>query len=1028
MFGSNNPTAKPKGILDLQQVNEFSEDYKQNLENGHSKPASALGAAAGLAAKTGTQLGALLTFRSAGMKAVSGNVVKGGGLLVAGSHAFAVADTVRKKTNTIVADLADGIANAAVKVALNVPPSITLGGNEFDLKYPPQNDAKGKSCSQAPRSSLEILYGIEEPEFQLVDLSIHKNEKNTKAALVKPKKSNLSDKAVESKTEKLNQEMKKVEVLKKETTTLVGTFEIEYRERNPDEPFRIGPQFTTAVRNFGLKLEYAGLMGVQASQLAIKLGMHERTAKDIEFRAQGAFTLGVGLYLGGPLGVLAIANGLIDMITGFQSKSEFEEIKKSLEEIKNILIAGFNHLSKLISENMALVLTQLKKITDDLARIENVLAISFSELHQMDLIKATYEIKKDIEGEGIPLRDWQREDHLRNLERWMEVHSKSKLQTSLLRDSKDTSKCLDILINEDFDIEAMFPFFILQLANLLPKNMIIGINALPNVALLARICEVYILAVNHYRLPGNYVPLLRRVIDQFNEIKKLISYLKENKEIWEILFRQYNYYRYQVGRAIRKCLNEISAPCDEELINKLKPGINKENLLEVLDRLEIRRVILIKLCELTEKQEHFQAIKNLESKAQILSRLVEIYRKEASQLIGYAYKGDYTNFVRSLECGADVNEWDHREKSAQWGQAIHHIPYHREKFYSTAPQLLHELFKSGDEVKHVNVTNKNLGDTYGRFIYPITYILNKGHFDLALLYCANGYDIPVSKDYFLNGIQWAVNTNWNYYTQYHMVKEFNLPNGILAKKPLRKAYQFYKQIEAGFCPPTEGINQDCLLWIVCVLGDLKSLLTIKVLNKEIFNRQLPVSGFTPLMMASQCGHLNVVEYLLENGADACLNGNFIIKDEANHAGYIAKLRGYWNIIAKILADMDVQLSFKPFEKWHKAYQEASIKSHSLPAVVAKDEKAVVLKIDSSKVSLLVQKCITDIELVIRTLEPDRVNADEKNRDEPRLPASTALAALGLHAQRPHDTAALASAVPNAGIPVGRCLTIPIRVP
>lgn len=170
----------------------------------------------------------------------------------------------------------------------------------------------------------------------------------------------------------------------------------------------------------------------------------------------------------------------------------------------------------------------------------------------------------------------------------------------------------------------------------------------------------------------------------------------------------------------------------------------------------------------------------------------------------------------------------------------------------------------------------------GTGIVPIRWGLNNSEFELALLFCASGFDIIESKDHFYNGLWWATTNNWRAIMQKYLVQDMNNPKGLLNKQDLRTAYKFYKSVEDGTNMDPSQINQYCLLWLVCVLGDLQPLKALPTFTTNV-NKVIPVCHFTPIMMATYCGHKNVVDFLVEHGA--MLNCEFTTIDP--HPGPIS---------------------------------------------------------------------------------------------------------------------------------------------
>lgn len=818
--------------------------------------------------------------------------------------------------------------------------------------------------------------------------------------------------------EKLKQEIERVNEAKKQAKELASDLSAKKKEEasgtNPN--FVLTEEFSNKVQSFAKNLGYCGLAVNEISQAAISLGGHERTWKDIGTRGMGAYKVYAGSVIAGtvcwPLGVLMICNGLLEMVSGYQGDTSHAEIKLALAEIRTILIQGLNQLTQQISEGFNLILFRLKKITLELDRLEPLISSSFKEIHIKDLADIIDEIRKDLTGE-FQLSDDDKRKCLRRLSTWIDLHSKAKIQTSLLRDSKDISKCLELLEDSNFDLTSLFPFFILQLSKFLPPELLknIDLNDLPNLIVLKDACESFFLLINHYQFQDNYAPTLQRALQTFQSMKDIIKQLKEENEIWEILYRQYRDLRYKVGRAIFKYRSENSLNNNLSLGEQLKPS-SSGHLMELLDQMEMRRILLQKLAQLTEcSSTNYETIQKLDKKSDILKRNGEFYQIKANLLLTWASYEKYWEFRDSIRNGADINSYDN------WGQAIHRIIHHRTVNHSAAIKLLHELFKSGKEVAacHRHGTLLDERRSYGtrggslmRATFPFTLMVESGYFDLVMLYCANGYDIPdltneYSYNYCYNAIRLAGKSYWNFYVQYHLCCEMNNEKSFLNKKDLRKAYEYYKAVEAGIEVSPENISQDCLLWLTCILGDYKPLTSLlkhlsgNWMTKEVMNRTIPNTGFTPLMMAINCNNRKVVSWLVNIKANTNSKVEFEIEKGSSPLMHIAVAQKHFALAeemrkanCKITAEQS-----KKIEEGLKEQQPKPFDSSYLTAIVSNNKademnqtQVVLAAQQPSQTLLLINKQIENLQTGLQLLEKQPRTESKQDKEASSQTRST----------------------------------------
>ncbi len=651
--------------------------------------------------------------------------------------------------------------------------------------------------------------------------------------------------------------------------------------------FSLSPEQAKTMAEFGRNFNELGQSSLMMMQIAERCGANAKTCNALEKFGVGLHTFGQGLEkisssgslfnLAGMTGGLNVALGVM---TIFGKKNRGNGLGKALQQFMDAINGLFQalqevyqsivELKNIFHENMTVIHYRLTQLNEKLDRLEGVVSNSFKELHSKEFIDIFDVIEKDLKGE-YQLTIEERKDYLRRLSTWIEHHSKSPLQTSLIRESNVVKDVVKILGNENFDSSIALPFLLGEVNRLVPNKLRsnIKVDEIPNIALMNIACEFYTVAIDAYGLDDNYLPCLERTLTTITQVEALVNQSCSQPEIYEILLRQYEDIRRQVGLAIAKCRADFpsSAPADTSLENLLKNDIKSENLRILLDQLELRRLLLKQLSELThDASHHYDKISKLESKQTILSRPKKFYDAAAEKFLTASWNGDINQFKLSIQNGADINAWN------GWGQAIHYVCMQnkegRGQIWSTgvAAQMLHYLFREGEKVQQYdNGSISNWPNTWGSGIKPLKMILNNSFFENAVLWCAQGNEIVEHYNDFYNALLWANENNWNCIVQKYLVRDMNNPAGVINKADLRKAYQFYKSIEAGETVSSEGINQDCILWLVTILGNLEVIKAFNNFNADV-NKAIPITNFTPLMMAVYCGHPHVVDYLIARSA------------------------------------------------------------------------------------------------------------------------------------------------------------------
>lgn len=629
---------------------------------------------------------------------------------------------------------------------------------------------------------------------------------------------------------------------------------------------KLSPELKTKLNSASDILFNYGQIGMGLSQIALMTGGHARTWRGVAAASQNVLSLAHGIksvanassltslsavtgYVGIAVAGISLAMGLFGDNDG---ENGMQQIMEELNEIRNAIYAMHKDLIEIgrrLEEILIVcILGELNQINLKLNRLERITAHSFKELHGKELVDIIDTIKKEICGEHV-LTNSEKRDYMRRLTTWIDHHSKSQLQTFLIRDGGDKIKMIELLESPDFDIYAMFPLFVNMLSSVYPLE--IDITNIPNIKIFSAACEVYTLACRHGY--DHNTMLTQRIIDTYNKINLSAEALYK-LNIPEILQRQHEYFRFQAGLAIAKCRTDTN----EALIKCLIPGQSKEMLMDLLNDMELRRLFLVRFNEI------MPCFTDLESKKDVLETLSLKYRPNSN--IFELVRGNKVNeFKRALEMGTDPNVWD------WWGLPIHYLTKHSlatEKYQENI--TLHLMFRYPD-IQMSGRTRVDCGDTWGQGANPILHVLNLSKYNMAILFCANGFDIDETiygwqdlnvwnLSHVGNLHQWAAtNTNISSVLTLRFVQQMN-KNGVLNKTSLRKAYKYYKLCESGFCEEPSDVSQECVLLLTCILGDLLPFTKIFKSSFDI-NALIPEIGITFRMLAVANNLVNVISYL-----------------------------------------------------------------------------------------------------------------------------------------------------------------------
>ena len=605
-----------------------------------------------------------------------------------------------------------------------------------------------------------------------------------------------------------------------------------------------------------------GQIGLGLSQIALLTGGHARTWKGIAAASSSVLGLAHNIStvamaptltsLSAITGFIGIAvagiglamslfgnndedNGIIDGINIIIS--QLNAIHSAIREMHQDLVKIGQRLEEIL---VTQVLVNLNQVNAKMDRLEKITTLSFKELHGKELIDIIDTLKKDLCGEH-ELTNGERREYMRKLSTWIDYHSKSPIQTFVfsLTSSNvtgcDKLKILEILKYNDFDIYCMFPLLIGLLRSFVPKCFEHGMvsDNLPNIRIFSLACDVYLLAEQRY---GNKnEKLAERISNTYSNIVSIVETIQKS-DICDILYRQYKYFMLLTGNTIRKYREEYKV---DGVITNIVSGALSSQIEDILTEAELRYYLLKKLEILGCTVGFVYNPRNL------LSQNIKEYN-----IFDEINKENLQTFVELMNCGLDPNKYN------SWGMPIHYITKHS-KYNDVSVKMLHELFKY-PLVDMNGRTLTNQGDTWGVGAQPILHVMNSCKFGMAILFCANGFDIvdsdgrgvPHGLEHFNNShcgnlYWWCENNTSGFDALAHITRDFlkNMNGNCLCafnKEYLRKSYQYYKLAESGFDPDHIEVPLICLLLLTCIIGNLRPL---KLFESQIGQKPQKKAGW-----------------------------------------------------------------------------------------------------------------------------------------------------------------------------------------
>lgn len=596
-----------------------------------------------------------------------------------------------------------------------------------------------------------------------------------------------------------------------------------------------------------------------------------------------ALTMAGGI-TGITVGVFSIAMALFD--DSDDGISAHQQIMEALYALAQMMERGFN----LILEKQAFLSWQVSQLSSQVTRIEKLLGVTAKESYLKEFLTLVIKLNHYLYEKGVTASRADILMDLRNLESWIafegHAYKPTVTGTMLISDEIDPRFHLSILTHPDFDNIGMLSY----LANLLQRFTHHRFSpemkaSLPNVRILQEASVLYRNVVEKLNPDGNIGSVFESLSAQWKSVSEFLNSLRKNSGVWDGLFDQINSYSRQATQFIAylESAGKFSKP-EGTIADVLSEGSDKTKLMLMLDFLEIRRVLMIRFCEIFGNPDVLaDKIKELPSKTAILSRTRASLKEANQQLYAAAQKGDPEGVKKALEAGANhaliiqyptnlvgeakQSEFVRKKNSleilnllAQYASHYHPLPL--DTFFQNWPQSYYSSV-------------------------PIQVSIWRGCFEQIILLMAQGFETSTSTtrriassifvrgDFYLRDRYGAANSIKDKILV-AVMNDINNPKGILYKDDLRHGYNIYRaaqddnQGEITRLLSIKQIQPHILLWLTVLIGDLKPVNTLKlrsiIISAEDGLKGIAFDGtklFLPIHLAVQLGRGNIIHYLKE---------------------------------------------------------------------------------------------------------------------------------------------------------------------
>lgn len=518
--------------------------------------------------------------------------------------------------------------------------------------------------------------------------------------------------------------------------------------------------------------------------------------------------------------------------------SDDEQENESLQILMNAIVQlgqALQHVLKNQEKMMDLMQVTLKSIHDVDARLRQFHAesqVSFEFIVSLELQNACLALQDDLShSNAVSLTTEDRRKALSTLERWLKQHLFSPVMNKSA--SAPTTPLLAVeLMSKQPGLNIM-GFVMTQLQNYLGEAHIPSkFTQLPPLLLFIGVSHLFLEAMLKAEVESDDAcsNLLSKLQDVINTYSEMAEFIQQSEILWSSLFAQYEHQRNMAGRALAAAnIPNQAVPIDSLVTNDIK----RRNLMDALDQMEEKRLLLVRLMEFA-FDGHLntvlhQKVQALESKQHILSTPASSFHQYRGTQYYYPENAtkDDSGMQFALRAGVDlnlahlggnvlnyigcrmVNEWGNRPCAKQWETDLMHLIMR----HSSANERLDASMMS----------TYRPANTWPEKNYAMTMASNKGRYGFALLLMIAGFSKPWNRESLLNS-DWAAESCSRAREYQCFLSSTIRPDGVLNGYKLKRAFDYYQACKNGEIRKAdsmiqEGVDADCVLWLVALLGD-----------------------------------------------------------------------------------------------------------------------------------------------------------------------------------------------------------------
>lgn len=661
-----------------------------------------------------------------------------------------------------------------------------------------------------------------------------------------------------------------------------------------------------------------------------------------------------------PLGWLSVVAGIATLTTlgdEDDSNDAIAELKMALVQLGMMLNQVLQNQQKM-SDTLEVILRSVLDVEARVKQHQTETRASLSFISTYQLQDACLAIQGDLaKTNAVSLTPEARRAALSTLERWLNQHL---FNAGLAREnSGPTSSTLAVETLSAYPAMNTMGLILVQLqAHLGVERVPNEFLNLPPLNLFIHTAQLFLTGVLYAELPSDdgCKALCDKLVNVVQTYAKLIDHIRTEVVIWDALFAQYEHQRNMVGRALAATgIPNQAAPISALVTNDLK----RRNLMDALDQMEERRLLLIRLIEFAFdghlKTALHQKVEALESKQHILSTPASSFHQYRGTQYYYPENAtkDDSNMQLALRAGIGlnfahlggnvlnyigcrmVNGWGNRPYAKQW-----------------EVDLIHLVMRHSSPNERLDASMMSTyrpANTWPEYNYAMTMASNTSRYGFALLLMIAGFSKPWNRESLLNSDWWAESCNMA--REYQMFLSATIrPDGVLNRYKLARAFEYYQAYENGEMQKLntmvqEGIDADCVLWLVALLGNwsvfeklkqpinlAQTLGTFKFTASHHYRGYVTLelshepsgsgwtyrcsdgqvrfsqqSKYTPLMVAAEHGRIDVIEGLIHQQEVGCDIGISHTLLWGASAATLAFTQGHFDI-AQRLYDLGSPLS------------------------------------------------------------------------------------------------------------------------